>query len=335
MRALAERDPAQALADPVMTSLPAALDPHRAREAFARACPALAHRPPIAEVSVIRYRRGRRCLVRYGFADGTGAVIGKLTAKGVHKRGLAVQLRLYAEGFAGDAADGLHVPEPLGAVPSLGLWLQREVAGRPLQTILGEPEGVAACARAADALAKLHRVPAAEARCWTIADELAVLDTRLEQLGHARPDLAPRVRGLRERCHAAAATLPEAAVSGIHRDFYPEQLIVGGDRLHLVDLDLYSRGDPALDAGNFIAHLIEAAIRATGDPAANTPLIEAFRNRFLGKSPATPAAAIRTYTLLSLARLAQISTTIQARNGTTEIILATCEALDGRGSAQR
>ena len=329
------RDPAQALTDPVMTALPAALDPACARDAFASACPALAHRPAIAEIDVIRYRRGRRCLVRYGFADGTGAVIGKLTAKGVHKRGLAVQQLLHAAGFASDAADGLHVPEPLGAVPSLGLWLQREVAGRPLQAMLGEPESVLACARAAEALAKLHAEPAGDARRWTIEDELAVLDARLNELARCRPDLAERVWGLRRRCHAAAAALPEPAVTGIHRDFYPEQLIVDGDRLNLVDLDLYSQGDPALDAGNFIAHLTEAAIRAKGDPAGYTPLLEAFRGRFASRSPATPAVAIRTYTLLSLARLAAISTTIPERTGTTERLLDSCDWLGDGGSAQR
>lgn len=321
------RDPAAALTDPVMLSLPVALDPVRAREAFRDACPALAQCPPIASIQVMRYRRARRCVIRYGFAGERWAVIGKLTAKGVHKRSLALQQRLHDTAFHAAATDGIHVPEPLGAVPDLGLWLQREVPGRPLQAMLGEPRAVHACTRAAAALAKLHRQPPGEARLWTVADELAVLDQRLPALAAARPDLADRVERLRARCQAAAARLPEAVATGIHRDFYPEQLIVDGEVVHLVDLDLYSLGDPALDAGNFLAHLIEAAIRTFGDPGGADPLVAAFRERFLAASPAVAADSVSIFTLLSLARLTQISSTITERHGATNRILAACEAL--------
>ncbi len=314
--------------DPALPTLPAAVDPVVAGDAFAAACPALAHRPPIAGIAVLRYRPGRRCLLRYRFADGTSAIIGKLTAKGVHKRGLAVQRRLRLAGFDDAAADGIAVPEPLGAVPALGLWLQREVPGRPLQACLEEHAAARHCARAAMALVKLHRQPAgAEARAWTIADELAVLDARLLELAASRAELGQTLATLRARCHAAAARLPAAPPCGIHRDFYPEQLIVDGDRLHLVDLDLYSRGDPALDAGNFIAHLLEAAIRGRGDATAHAPLVTAFRDRFLALSPATSPAAVAIHTLLSLARLAQISTRVPGRGQTTQAILEACARL--------
>ena len=320
-------DPERALADPLLPTLAAALDPVRAGRAFARDCPALAHGPPIGSIRVIRHRPGRRCLVRYGFADGTPAVLGKLTAKGVHKRSLAVQTRLHATGFTAAAGDGIAVPEPLGPVPTLGLWLQREVAGRPLQAMLGESAAVRACSLAAQALAKLHRLPPGDAPVWTPADELGVLDARLAALETTRPDLGRRVRALRDRCRATAESLAATSRAGIHRDFYPEQLLVDGEHLNLVDLDLYSRGDPALDAGNFIAHLIEAAIRNCGDARGHAPLFRTFGDRFLAESPATPAAAVATYTLLSLARLAQISTTIPDRRDATEPILACCEAL--------
>lgn len=320
-------DPDNAAADPLLPMLAAALDPVRAGDALARDCPTLAHGPPIAAIHVMRHRPGRRCLMRYRFADGTPAVIGKATAKGVHKRSLAVQTRLHAADFATAAEDGIAVPEPLGPVPSLGLWLQREVAGRPLQAMLGEPAAVRACERAAQVLAKLHRQPAGDAPPWTLVDELSVLDARLAALDATRPDLGRRVRQLRARCHAAAAGLAETSQCGIHRDFYPEQLIVDGECLHLVDLDLYSRGDPALDAGNFIAHLIEAAIRATGQAGGYAPLVGAFADRFHAESPTVPATAVQTYTLLGLARLAQISTTIPDRRSATESILASCESL--------
>lgn len=308
---------APSLVDHRLPTLAAALDPDQARDALARDCAALAHRPPVADIRVLRHRRGRRCLLRYGFADGTPAVIGKLTCKGVHKRSLAVQTRLFAHGFA--------VPEPLGPVPTLGLWLQREVDGRPLQVMLREPAAVRAAARSAALLAALHRLPGEAAPPWTIADELAVLDERLADLGRVRPDLAARAHRLLEACHQAAHRLPPARTCGIHRDFYPEQVLVADAELHLVDLDLYSRGDPALDVGNFIAHLIEAAIRDTGDPAGYDRLVRAFERHYLAAMPDIERAAVAIFTFLSLARLAQISTVIANRRQFTDAVVTTAE----------
>lgn len=319
-------DPSNAAADPLLPQLAHALDPLRAGAALARDCPALAHQPPLGSIRVVRHRPGRRCLVRYGFADGTPAVLGKASAKGVHNRSLAAQTRLHAAGFTTAAADCIAVPEPLGAVPSLGLWLQREVAGRPLQAMLGEPAALAACERTALALAKLHRVPAGRAPAWTMADELAVLDDRLRRLAIVRPDLAARAARLLDLCRRAASRVPLAPACGIHRDFYPEQVLVDGASLHLVDLDLWSRGDPALDAGNFVAHLIEAAIRATGDPGGYDRLAKVFVRRFSGESPAVSAPALAVYTALSLARLVQISTVVPERRHATAAILEAAEA---------
>lgn len=316
----------ESAADPALPMLEAALDPRHAARCFARECPPMARAPAIVRVQVMRHRPGRRCLIRYGLADGT-AVIGKMTARGVHKRGLAVQTRLHAAGFGGSAADGIAVPEPLGAVPSLGLWLQREVPGRPLQALLGEADAARGCVRAAQALVKLHRLPAGTAAVWTIADELAVLEARLGGLAASRADLAARARRLLAACHEAAALLPEATARGIHRDFHPEQLLIAGDLIHLVDLDLHALGDPALDAGNFIAHLIEAAIREKGQADAHGPLVDAFRQRFLALSPAVAPKAVAIHSFLSLARLAQISTAMPERRHATEAILATAEAM--------
>jgi hypothetical protein len=190
---MAALDPESAAADPAMTTLPLALDPIAAGAIFARECPALAGSPGIEAISVMRYRPGRRCLLRYGLADGT-AVIGKVTAKGVHRRSLAVQTRLHEAGFRADSPDGIAVPGPLGAVPSLGMWLQREVPGLPLDRLLDGPDAVPSCERAALTLAKLHRQQAGTAPVWTTTDELRVLDDRLERLARAAGRTSPAAR---------------------------------------------------------------------------------------------------------------------------------------------
>ena len=67
------------------------------------------------------------------------------------------------------------------------------------------------------------------------------------------------------RCRKLAGGLPALAPRALQRDFYPDQVIVGPGGLALVDLDLFAEGDAALDAGNFVAHLSEWALRERGD----------------------------------------------------------------------
>jgi thiamine kinase-like enzyme len=86
----------------------------------------------------------------------------------------------------------------------------------------------------------------------------------------------------------------------IHRDFYPDQILVDRDRLWLVDLDLCCQGDPALDIGNFIAHITEQSLRQTGDPSAmeqeaalREAFIQAWRNHADRRAQNEPSPASR------------------------------------------
>ncbi|HNB54313.1 MAG TPA: phosphotransferase, partial [Anaerolineales bacterium] len=53
-----------------------------------------------------------------------------------------------------------------------------------------------------------------------------------------------------------AAQLPTLlAPTLVHRDYYYSQLLFEGDHLSLIDFDLTTIGDPAIDVANFVAHL--------------------------------------------------------------------------------
>jgi hypothetical protein len=75
----------------------------------------------------------------------------------------------------------------------------------------------------------------------------------------------------------------------------------------LLDLDLLSRGDPALDVGNFIAHLLEKAIRTPGSASWLRCNAAAFRTEYLGEQHRIAPEAVDAYTTLSLARLVAIA----------------------------
>ncbi len=67
---------------------------------------------------------------------------------------------------------------------------------------------------------------------------------------------------------AAGAALPSADLAPAHRDFYYSQVLFGERRVTLIDLDLLTWADPAIDVANFIAHLCFLALQQFSDPHA-------------------------------------------------------------------
>jgi hypothetical protein len=162
-------------------------------------------------------------------------------------------------------------------------------------------------------------------RTHTAADELAILHDRLERAARERPMWAARLARLAEACAGAAAGLEPREAALIHRDFYADQVLVEGDRLYLLDLDLCAAGNPVLDVGNFVGHLVEQALREYGNARALDDAAAAFVDRFLAHTDRTAAAEVEVYTTLTLARHVWLSTQVPGRQGTTAALLDLCE----------
>jgi aminoglycoside phosphotransferase (APT) family kinase protein len=114
-------------------------------------------------------------------------------------------------------------------------------------------------------------------------------------------------------------------ICGIHRDFYPDQVLIDGSRIYLLDLDLYTNGDPGLDVGNFNGHLIEHSMRLLGHPNALLQQQTALIDRFVALSGEAGRSSIEVYTSLTLVRHIYLSTQFPARRSFTEPILEYCE----------
>jgi aminoglycoside phosphotransferase (APT) family kinase protein len=130
---------------------------------------------------------------------------------------------------------------------------------------------------------------------------------------------------LRAACDRLAATVRAPEPCGIHRDFYPDQLLVAGERLYLLDFDLYSCGDPALDIGNCIGHITEQAVRTRGDPRALADREAALEDRFVALTGEQTRPAVRAYALLTLARHVSLSAQRVDRQSVTARLLELCE----------
>jgi thiamine kinase-like enzyme len=112
---------------------------------------------------------------------------------------------------------------------------------------------------------------------------------------------------------------------GIHRDFYSAQVLVDEGRLFLIDFDLYCRGDPALDIGNFIGHMTEQSLRELGDARAMAEQENALEERFVTLAGEEYRSRIQAYTTLTLTRHVYLSTQFSERQKFATSLLGLCE----------
>jgi thiamine kinase-like enzyme len=328
--------------DPKIPFLADTLDPHQGQTQLQTLFPNLR---AVTAATLVRHKPGRRALIEYQLDTSAGplTILGKIRAKGTDWHSYKIQQALWNQGWAADRPDGFSVPEPLGVIPDWHMGLQRKVPGIPATDVLPTDAGIPLAHRIAALAHKLHHTPVSPPKTHTLTDELRILHDRLPLVADQHPQLRSRLTTLLQNCDTLSAPLPPCPPAAplptalIHRDFYPDQILVDHNRLWLVDLDLCCQGDPALDIGNFIAHITEQSLRETGNPAAMSDREAAFREAYLQAwmtaeessnqelNETDRRLAIDHYTLLSLVRHIHISTRIAARRPLTEPLLSLCE----------
>jgi len=327
-------DPFQARADPALPELALALDPAIARHELRRGLPKLSGTDAIARlehIRVIRHKPGKRCVVEYHLRIKRSEqieriiIIGKIRARRFGNESLRLLTRLWEAGFDEQSPDGISVPEPLGLIPDFKMWCQRKVSGPTADHLLGGPDGVQLAQKIADAIHKLHQAGVPAERKHTKTDELRILHECLEKVTRLYPRFSERVKRVSDACSEVADRLPASTACNIHRDFYPAQVLVTPGRLYLIDFDLYCAGDAGLDPGNFLAHVTEQSLRQLGSPSALSAPEQALQERFVALSGEQTRVAVRTYSLLSLARHIYLSTQFPERHRLTEPLLELCE----------
>jgi hypothetical protein len=327
-------DPFNAAADAALPTLSAALNPEIARHEFKRRLPRLSGpgRLRLCEIRVVRHKLGKRCVVEYDVEVhrpdaplSCVTLIGKVRARRSGNEGLRQLETIWNAGFTSDSADGISVPEPIGVISEFQMWFQRKVPGVTATALLSGAGGVALARQIAAAAHKLHGAQLTTERTHTMADELRILRECLAKVAALKPDGLRRLEKLMNAVEKLGASFAPAGLCGIHRDFYPAQVIVDGLHLCLIDFDLFCAGDPGLDLGNFIAHMIESSLRETGDPNANALAAEALENRFVVLSGEAMRVSVRAYTTLTLVRHIYLSTQFPERAHTTEALLELCE----------
>lgn len=277
--------------------------------------------------ALYRHKTGKRALIRYACQadDGTARpLLGKMRSAGRDVKTPALHNALRAAGL--DEAGPVGIPRVIDLTNHWKMWFMEEVPGTCLRDLQDDTQ-TNAFTRTGAALAHLHGCGVAPDKSWTHAQELHVLTTALGNAGTALPSRQPQLQALVAQARHLLATLPAENPTCIHRDFYPDQVIVDTDHIWFVDLDLVALGDPAIDVGNFLAHLAEYAIRTTGSVRASQRLEAAFLRGYHSVAPDLCPDRIRVLRTISLLRHIHISQWFEDRKHTAEPLLEEGEAL--------
>jgi hypothetical protein len=267
-------------------------------------------------------------LRRPGAQDEKITLIGKTRARRSGNESQRLQEAIWNAGFQADCADGFSVPEPLGVIADFQMWFQRKIDGVTAEEIFSkasEPGCIHLARRVAEAIHKLHCSNVPTDKRHTMEDELRILQGCFEKVTATNPLWKGRIANVQLACEKLASAISPSTTCGIHRDFYPAQVIVHGERLWLIDFDLYCEGDPSLDVGNFIGHITEQSMRQNGREDTFRNIERAMEDHFAELAGEAVRKSVCVYTTLTLARHIFLSTRLPGRAHLTEALLELCE----------
>lgn len=247
----------------------------------------------IPAAHLVKHRPGRRAVVR------AGDRYVKVRAKGVDNSTQEAYEALRNCNFSFSFPKEVRVNKRMRRIEL------PEVKGVDAESLLfaGDVEIAIAVGRA---LAEFHESGIMVPRRHSLADELGILERRL--------GMGSELLGA---CKTAANELSAVNDRPLHRDFHPGQILHSGTGIGIIDFDLLAMGDPAVDVGNFIAHLIDAEIRLDLHLQA---LSLAFQSAYHTAGGSALKTNIKIYTALSLARLSDIALERPARRAKAPFI---------------
>ena len=184
---------------------------------------------------------------------------------------------------------------PIHHLPLQRMLVFPWVAGRPV-TEHGGDEAPAMLRGMAELTAAVHRltvVPPPEPPT-TVAMILEEAWDRCRRVRDRWPDVIPVLAPLLADLEDAANSVDPADPAPVHGDLDTAQTLWTGERVVLLDLDMFGYTDPAYDVGHCLAQME----RRNAPPA----WLEAFRDSYLAANPSVSARNVSFYRALTLTR---------------------------------
>jgi hypothetical protein len=267
-----------------LESLPLAVD----GEAMAPRLAELLGRP-VRTVTprVLRYKPQRKCLLRYDLGA-AGAVYARVLREEEWSDARDALERLWA---VRDLLS-LQLPEPLGALDDLRMLVFAEVPGKALFESTDHPDFVDFSRRAGIGLSEFHLLPVNFRHAWDERSTPATIAGAATEFARLLPAQAERIGALGAALGRRLAAAPSARPCPIHGDFHGDNLLVGGERVALIDLEDCAMGDPAEDVAAIWAHRAWQLPRRIAGRAHVLAGREAFLDAYLERAHPDTAARV-------------------------------------------
>ncbi|MGI8516768.1 MAG: phosphotransferase [Acidimicrobiia bacterium] len=193
---------------------------------------------------VLSHRLGKRVTIR---KSGGGII------KGYKSRSPLPETTFSLGGTLAATAPPLGGPQPLEILSELRavVW-QEETPAPPAQYEHPAPFAINLTGAA---LRQLHALEGFEGPRYDVALELDGIHRLARLVEVVRPDLKKLIAAAMAIAADRAGELEQSFERPIHRDAHPGQFIIGPDRALVIDVDTFATGDPAIDLGNYSAHL--------------------------------------------------------------------------------
>jgi hypothetical protein len=289
--------------DPILPSLPKALDPQMVSAQLAEALPEFQSdtaRILRCDVKMLRFRPGRRCTVRLNLwlrEKGSGAIYNRVLYGKIY-HDLEKAERVYQQMLS--LARSIPVKNgqrsfatACAFLPDLAMVLQDPMEGIPLDSFINcntetqDPRAFAGTALAASALAVFHASGLADGKSRSISSELVRFKKRGATIGHVLPELGNEMIKLADALATWLDTLDlwGATACLVHGDCKPAQFLIRGQQVALLDFDHCGMADPAVDVGTFLATLqqmqVKQSLKNRGAPARCTAWMPDLKQQFL------------------------------------------------------
>jgi len=214
------------------------------------------------DVELLGHRLGKRCIVRVKAEGDTklstrssdNAFILKLykmrTERGRDVYDCMKQLSM--SGFGLESS--IRIPKLMIYLSEWNAIVMEDVGGVSLPDLSGD-RLVDGLARAGQALRKLHNTQIGVEHHHTVDAEIDLLKEKADLVSTLLPEMAGAVEKALKNVVRGLNQCRQYTPALVHRDFYEKQILIDGDKTILLDFDTLCMADPALDVGNFIAHL--------------------------------------------------------------------------------
>lgn len=203
-------------------------------------------------------------------------------------------------------------------LPAFGLSLAEDVGGQPLR-LDGLSDHSEAVGRAGETLRILQSCDTPVDSCHTAHDEIALLEKFVKVPCQLAPELADELMSTLEHVKRSLGESADAPLALSHRDFHEKQFLIGETTSHLIDFDTLTMANPALDAGNFLAHIHLAELE-TGLNFSH--LKGVFLDGYRAGANERPVEFIDAYIRSALLRLACIHSYTDRGNGVVASLIA-------------